>query len=206
MLISCVYIVPILYLPCATPLFPAMHTQSGNKIDTTQTQDNFSFVYDIFAGPQPHLPQLYKSITADISCTLHVSIMCHNTHRQTRHPIPHYPSDHSPTLPHKPFPEIPQIPPLYRKTAPPNRRQQLKHAQLSPYTFMLCLSYAFLVFTLCHCIQPHILHLSQSVAADISCVYHALTLCLSCVTLIKQSDMPRILHMTVRPLPYPCPI
>lgn len=192
-------------LYCATPLFPAMHTQSGNKIDTTQAQDNFSFVYDIFAGPQPHLPQLYKSITADISCTLHVSILCHYTHRQTRHPIPHYHSDHSPTA-SQIFPRIPQIPPLYRKTAPPNRRQKLKHAQLSPYTFMLCLSYAFLVFTLCHCIQPHILHLSQSVAADISCVYHALTLCLSCVTLIKQSDMPRILHMTVRPLPYPCPI
>lgn len=30
------YIVFILYLSCATPLFPAMHTQSGNKIDTTQ--------------------------------------------------------------------------------------------------------------------------------------------------------------------------
>lgn len=195
MLISCAYIVPIM---CHSPI--PCHAR------TTQAQDNFSFVYDIFARPQPHLPQLYKSITADISCTLHVSILCHNTHRQTRHPIPHYPSDHSPTLPHKPFPEIPQIPPLYRKTAPPNRRQQLKHAQLSPYTFILCLSYAFLVFTLCHCIQPHILHLSQSVAADISCVYHALILCLSCVTLIKQSDMPRILHMTVRPLPYPCPI
>ena len=137
----CVYIVPIL---CHTPIPCHAHT--------TQAQDNFSFVYDIFAGPQPHLPQLYKSITADISCTLHVSIMCHNTHRQTRHPIPHYPSDHSPTLPHKPFPEIPQIPPLYRKTAPPNRRQQLKHAQLSTY-----LSHLY-------------------------CAYHMLFLCLPCAT------------------------
>lgn len=154
MLISCVYIVPILYLPCATPLFPAMHTQSGNKIDTTQTQDNFSFVYDIFAGPQPHLPQLYKSITADISCTLHVSIMCHNTHRQTRHPIPHYPSDHSPTLPHKPFPEIPQILPLYRKTALPNRRQQLKHAQLSTYLSHLYCAYHMLFLCL-HCVTAY---------------------------------------------------
>lgn len=143
------YIAFILYLSCATPLSPAMHTQSGNKIDTTQAQDNFSFVYDIFARPQPHLPQLYKSITADISCTLHVSILCHNTHRQTRHPIPHHPSDHSPTLPHKHFPEIPQIPPLYRKTAPPNRRQQLKHAQLSPYHIyivpIICFSCVYIV-------------------------------------------------------------
>ena len=141
MLISCVYIVPIMchsHIPC--------HAR------TTQTQDNFSFVYDIFARPQPHLPQLYKSITADISCTLHVSILCHNTHRQTRHPIPHTPADHSPTLPHKPFPKIPQIPPLYRKTAPPNRRQQLKHAQLSTYLSHLC------------------------------CAYHMLFLCLPCVT------------------------
>ena len=196
----------ILCLSCATPLFPAMHTQSGNKIDTTQAQDNFSFVYDIFAGPQPHLPQLYKSITADISCTLHVSILCHNTHRQTRHPIPHYPSDHSPTLPHKPFPEIPQIPRCIVRPHRPTDDSSSNTHNSPPTTFILCLSYAFLVFTLCHCIQPHILHLSQSVAADISCVYHALILCLSCVTLIKQSDMPRILHMTVRPLPYPCPI
>lgn len=76
MLISCVYIVPILYLSCATPLFPAMHTQSGNKIDTTQAQDNFSFVYDIFAGPQPHLPQLYKSGIANIPCVYLVLCLC----------------------------------------------------------------------------------------------------------------------------------
>ena len=174
---------------------------------TTQAQDNFSFVYDIFARPQPHLPQLYKSITADISCTLHVSILCHNTHRQTRHPIP------PTTPPTTPPPCLTNLLPKYRKYPRCIVRPHLPTDDSSsnthnfpPTTFILCLSYAFLVFTLCHCIQPHILHLSQSVAADISCVYHALILCLSCVAFSRQSDMPRILHMTVRPLPYPCPI
>ncbi len=150
MLLSCVYIVFILYLSCATPLFPAMHTQSGNKIDTTQAQDNFSFVYDIFARPQPHLPQLYKSITADISCTLHVFILCHNTHRQTRHPIPHYHSDHSPTLPHKPFPEIPQIPRcIVRPHRPTDDSSSNTHN--SPHTFhiyvvpIICFSCVYIV-------------------------------------------------------------
>lgn len=141
---------PILYLSCVTLLSPAMHTQSGNKIDTTQAQDNFSFVYDIFAGPQPHLPQLYKSITADISCTLHVSILCHNTHRQTRHPIPHYHSDHSPPCLTNLSPNTANTP-LYRKTAPPNRRQQLKHAQLSTYLSHLYCAYHMLFLCL-HCV------------------------------------------------------
>lgn len=144
--ILCLYCVYIVLIMCHSPIPCHAHT--------TQAQDNFSFVYDIFAGPQPHLPQLYKSITADISCTLHVSILCHYTHRQTRHPIPHYPSDHSPTLPHKPFPEIPQIPPLYRKTAPPNRRQQLKHAQLSTYLSHLYCAYHMLFMCL-HCVTAY---------------------------------------------------
>lgn len=119
----CVYIVPIM---CHSPI--PCHAR------TTQAQDNFSFVYDIFARPQPHLPQLYKSITADISCTLHVSILCHYTHRQTRHPIPHYPSDHSPTLPHKPFPEIPQIPRcIVRPHRPTDDSSSNTHN--SPHTF-----------------------------------------------------------------------
>lgn len=120
---------------------------------TTQAQDNFSFVYDIFAGPQPHLPQLYKSITADISCTLHVSIMCHNTHRQTRHPIPHTPADHSPTA-SQTFSRNTANTPLYRKTAPPNRRQQLKHAQLSTYLSHLCCAYHMLLLCL-HCVTAY---------------------------------------------------
>ena len=40
----------------------------------------------------------------------------------------------------------------------------------------------------------------------LSCVYHVLTMCLSCVAFSRQSDIPKILHMTVRPLPYPWPI
>lgn len=147
----------ILYLSCAYIVLILCHSPIPCHAHTTQAQDNFSFVYDILAGPQPHLPKLYKSITADISCAYPVSHCsplstppcCPYT---SRHPIPHYPADHSPTLPHKPFPEIPQIPPLYRKTAPPNRRQQLKHAQLSTY-----LSHLY-------------------------CAYHMLFLCLPCVT------------------------
>lgn len=142
----CVYIVPVM---CHSPI--PCHA-------TTQAQDNFSFVYDIFARPQPHLPQLYKSITADISCTLHVSILCHYTHRQTRHPIAHSP----PTTPHPAsqiFPRIPQIPPLYRKTAPPNRRQQLKHAQLSTYLSHLCCAYHMLFLCLpCTYLVPILCH------------------------------------------------
>lgn len=143
-----------MYLSCAYIVLTMCHSPIPCHAHTTQAQDNFSFVYDIFAGPQPHLPQLYKSITADISCTLHVSILCHKSHRQTRHPIPHYHSDHSPTLPHKPFPEIPQIPPLYRKTAPPNRRQQLKHAQLSTYLSHLYCAYHMLFLCL-HCVTAY---------------------------------------------------
>lgn len=137
----CAYLVPIM---CLSPI--PCHAR------TTQAQDNFSFVYDIFAGPQPHLPQLYKSITANISCTLNVSILCHNTHRQTRHPIAHSPPTTPPPCLTNLFPKYLQIPPLYRKTAPPNRRQQLKHAQLS----------------------THLSHLY--------CAYHMLFLCLHCVT------------------------
>lgn len=139
MYLSCAYIVPIMchsHIPC--------HAR------TTQTQDNFSFVYDIFARPQPHLPQLYKSITADISCTLHVSILCHNTHRQTRHPIPHYPADHSPTLSHKSFPEYRKYPRcIVRPHRPTDDSSSNTHN--SPHTFhiyvvpIICFSCVYIV-------------------------------------------------------------
>ena len=90
-------------------------------------------------------------------------------------------------------------------TAQPNRRQKLKHEHPLPVKFILCLSYAFLVFMLCHGIQFHLLQLNRYVASNISCAYHVLTLCLSCVAFSRQSDIPKILHMTVRPLPYPLP-
>lgn len=41
--------------------------------------------------------------------------------------------------------------PLYRKTAPPNRRQQLKHAQLSTYLSHLYCAYHMLFLCL-HCV------------------------------------------------------
>ena len=137
--LCCVYIVPIM---CHSPI--PCHAR------TTQAQDNFSFVYDIFAGPQPHLPQLYKSITADISCTLHLSILYHNTHRQTRLPIPHYPSDHSPTLPHKSFPEYRKYP---RRIVRPHRPtdDSSSNTHNSPHTFhiyivpIICFSCVYIV-------------------------------------------------------------
>lgn len=147
------YIVFILYLSCATPLSPAMHTQSGNKIDTTQAQDNFSFVYDIFARPR----RIYHNCTNPLQPIYLVPCMClscvtiliarHATRYPTTPPT-------TPPLPHKPFPEIPQIPPLYRKTAPPNRRQQLKHAQLSTYLSHLYCAYHMLFMCL-HCVTAY---------------------------------------------------
>lgn len=142
MLISCVYIVFILYLSCATPLSPAMHT--------TQAQDSFSFVYDMFAGPQPHLPQLYKSITADISCTLHVSILCHYTHRQTRHPIAHSPPTTPPPCLTNLFPKYRKYPRcIVRPHLPTDDSSSNTHN--SPHTFhiyvvpIICFSCVYLV-------------------------------------------------------------
>lgn len=144
MLISCVYIVFILYLSCATPLSPAMHAQLRHKI-----------TFRLYMIYLPDHSRIYRNCTNPLQPIYLVPCMClscvtiliarHATRYPTTPPT-------TPPLPHKPFPEIPQIPPLYRKTAPPNRRQQLKHAQLSTY-----LSHLY-------------------------CAYHMLFLCLPCVT------------------------
>lgn len=198
MLISCVYIVFILYLSCATPLSPAMHAQLRHKI-----------TFRLYMIYLPDHSRIYRNCTNPLQPIYLVPCMCLScvtiliARHATRYPTP---PPTTPPLPHKPFPEIPQIPRCIVRPHRPTDDSSSNTHNSPPTTFILCLSYAFLVFTLCHCIQPHILHLSQSVAADISCVYHALILCLSCVAFSRQSDMPRILHMTVRPLPYPCPI
>lgn len=117
---------------------------------TTQAQDSFSFVYDIFAGPQPHLPQLYKSITADISCTLHVSILCHYTHRQTRHPIAHSPPTTPPPCLTNLFPKYRKYPRcIVRPHLPTDDSSSNTHN--SPHTFhiyvvpIICFSCVYLV-------------------------------------------------------------
>lgn len=161
LLISCAYIVFILYLSYATPLSPAMHTQFWNKIDTTQAHDNFTFVYDKSACLQPHLPQLYKSITAHISCVCHIPYLClsrvtlliakHTVrcHYTSRHPIPHSP----PTTPlpaSQIFPRIPQITlaASHDRTAQQTAAAQtrttlpLPHLYCAYNVFFLCLSCA----------------------------------------------------------------
>ena len=181
--LSCTYLIPIL---CHSPV-PCHAHIIRHKTHTTQTQDNFPFVYDIFrllAAAFTETVQIHRRpYILCLSCALLVPILCHTAHRQAHRPavpIPHSPADHSPTLPHKSFPEIPQIPPLHRMTAQPNRRQKLKHEHPLPVTFILCLSCAFLVFMLYHGIQFHLLQLNRSAAAHISCVYLVFTMYLPC--------------------------
>lgn len=153
MLISCTYLIPIL---CHSPV-PCHAHIIRHKTNTTQAQDNFSFVYDILptAAFTETVQIQRRPYILCLSCALLVPILCHTAHCQAHRPavpIPHSPADHSPTLLHKTFPEIPQITPLYRMTSQPKRRQKLKHAQLSTY-----LSHLY-------------------------CAYHVLFLCLCCVT------------------------
>ena len=186
-----------------------------HKTNTTQAQDNFSFVYDIFARPQPHLPQLYKSIAAHISCALLMPILCHTAHRQAHRPaVPilhatRYPTTTPPPCLTKLSPNTANTPAAsYDRTAQQTAETQ---ARTPPTCYIyivpiMCFSCVYVVprhtvsFTATEQIRrrPYILCLS--------CVYHVLTLCLSCVVFSRQSDIPKILHMTVRPLPYPCPI
>ena len=144
----------ILYLSCVTLLFLAMHTQSGNKIDTTQAQDNFSFVYDIFARPQPHLPQLYKSGIANIPCVYLVPCMCLScvtiliARHATRYPTP---------PPTTPPPCLTNLFPKYRKYPRCIVRPHLptddssSNTHNSPHTFhiyvvpIICFSCVYLV-------------------------------------------------------------
>lgn len=148
MLISCVYIMFILYLSCATPLSPAMHAQLRHKI-----------TFRLYMIYLPDHSRIYHNCTNPASPIYLVFIL----YFAYVYPVSLYSSPDTPPdtpLPRRPlphpvsqiFPRIPQIPPLYRKTAPPNRRQQLKHAQLSTY-----LSHLY-------------------------CAYHMLFLCLPCVT------------------------
>ena len=140
MLISCVYIVFILYLSCATPLSPAMQ-QHRHKITFRLYMiylPDHSRIYHNCTNP---LQPIYLVPCMCLSCVT-ILIARHATRYPTTPPT-------TPPLPHKPFPEIPQIPPLYRKTAPPNRRQKLKHAQLSPYHIyvvpIICFSCVYIV-------------------------------------------------------------
>ena len=153
MLISCVYIAFILYLSCATPLSPAMHTQSGNKIDTTQAHDNFPFVYDTLpTAAFTETVQIHRRpYILCLSCALLVSILCHNTHRQTRHPIP------PTTPPTTPPPCLTNLFPKYRKyprcIVRPHRPtdDSSSNTHNSPHTFhiyivpIICFSCVYLV-------------------------------------------------------------
>ncbi len=148
-----------------------------------------------------------------LSCTYLIPILCHTAHRQAHRPavpIPHSPADHSPTLLHKTFPEIPQIP-----LAASHDRTAQQAAETQARTPPTC--YIYIVPIMCFsCVYVVSRHTVSFTATEqirrrryilcLSCVYHVLTLCLSCVAFSRQSDIPRILHMTVRPLPYPCPI
>lgn len=105
---------------------------------------------------QPHLPKLYKSIAAHISCVCHAPylylscvtlLIAKHTALLSLYPTP------PPTTPHpasQNFPRIPQISSLHRMTAQPNIRQKLKHAQLSPYISHLYCAYHMLFLCL-HC-------------------------------------------------------
>lgn len=65
MLISCVYIVFILYLSCATPLSPAMHTQHRHKITFR--------LYMIYLPDHSHI---YRNCTNPLQPIYLVPCMC----------------------------------------------------------------------------------------------------------------------------------
>ena len=191
MCLSCTYLIPIL---CHSPV-PCHAHIIRHKTNTTQTQDNFPLVYDIFrllAAAFTETVQIHRRpYILCLSCALLVPILCHTAHRQAHRPavpIPHSPADHSPPCLTKLSPNTANIlAASYDRTAKQAAETQTRTTLPLHFTFILYLSCAFLVFTLCHGIQFHLLQLRQSVTADISCVYLVFTMYLPCAYPVSLS-------------------
>lgn len=174
-----------MYLSCATPLSPAMHTQLRHKITFR--------LYMIYC-PQPHLPKLYKSIAAHISCVCNAPYLCLSC-------VTLLIAKHTALLSLYPTPPPTTPPPCLTKLSPNTANTLAVSHDLTaqktaiqtrttlplPFTFILCLSYAFLVFMLCHGIQFHLLQLNRYVANHISCVYLVLIMYLPCAYPVSLS-------------------
>lgn len=124
--ISCVYIVFILYLSCATPLSPAMHAQLRHKI-----------TFRLYMIYLPDHSRIYHNCTNPLQPIYLVPCMCLScvtiliARHATRYPTP---PPTTPPLPHKPFPEIPQIPRcIVRPHRPTDDSSSNTHN--SPHTF-----------------------------------------------------------------------
>ena len=180
---------PILYLPYTypVPLPCPCHAQ------TTQAQDNFPFVYDTLpTAAFTETVQIHRRpYILCLSCALLMPILCHTAHRQAHRPavpIPHSPADHSPPCLTKLSPNTANIlAASHDRTTQHTAETQTRTTLPLHFTFILCLSYAFLVFTLCHGIQFHLLQLNRYVAANISCVYPVLIMCLPCAYPVSLS-------------------
>lgn len=146
MLISCIYIVFILYLSCATPLSPAMHAQLRHKI-----------TFRLYMIYLPDHSRIYHNCTNPLQPIYLVPCMCLSCVTIL---IARYATRYPTTPPTTPPPCLTNLSPntannhCYRKTAPPNRRQQLKHAQLSTYLSHLYCAYHMLFLCL-HCVTAY---------------------------------------------------
>ena len=68
-LLSCVYHMFILYLSCATPLSPAMHTQLRHKI-----------TFRLYMIYLPDHSRIYRNCTNPLQPIYLVPILCHTAH------------------------------------------------------------------------------------------------------------------------------